>query len=49
MIVGVIIGEYVPTVQEAFDTARFDGVSIRASKLYLLLNLLNNPKIQQSS
>ncbi|KAJ7848592.1 sodium bile acid symporter family-domain-containing protein [Mycena olivaceomarginata] len=28
MIVGVIIGEYVPTVQEAFDTARFDGVSI---------------------
>ncbi|KAJ6502725.1 sodium bile acid symporter family-domain-containing protein [Mycena vitilis] len=28
MIVGVLIGEYVPTVQEAFNTARFDGVSI---------------------
>ncbi|KAJ6608308.1 sodium bile acid symporter family-domain-containing protein [Mycena sp. CBHHK59/15] len=28
MIVGVLIGEYVPTVQDAFNTARFDGVSI---------------------
>ncbi|KAF7350344.1 Arsenite resistance protein ArsB [Mycena venus] len=28
MIVGVLIGEYVPNVQEAFDLARFDGVSI---------------------
>ncbi|KAF8192812.1 sodium bile acid symporter family-domain-containing protein [Mycena galopus ATCC 62051] len=28
MIVGVLIGEYVPTVQEAFDMASFDGVSI---------------------
>ncbi|KAJ6493012.1 sodium bile acid symporter family-domain-containing protein [Mycena sanguinolenta] len=28
MIVGVVIGEYVPTVQQAFDLARFDGVSI---------------------
>ncbi|KAJ7243152.1 sodium bile acid symporter family-domain-containing protein [Mycena haematopus] len=28
MIIGVVIGEYVPTVQEAFDLARFDGVSI---------------------
>lgn len=30
MIVGVLIGEYVPTVQAAFDTARFEGVSSRA-------------------
>ncbi|KAJ7274923.1 sodium bile acid symporter family-domain-containing protein [Mycena rebaudengoi] len=29
MVVGVLIGEYVSTVQAAFDTARFDGVSIR--------------------
>ncbi|KAJ6608316.1 sodium bile acid symporter family-domain-containing protein [Mycena sp. CBHHK59/15] len=28
MIVGVLIGEYVPTVQDAFNTARFDGVSV---------------------
>ncbi|KAJ7727727.1 sodium bile acid symporter family-domain-containing protein [Mycena metata] len=28
MIVGVLIGEYVPSVQDAFNTARFDGVSI---------------------
>ncbi|KAJ7083806.1 sodium bile acid symporter family-domain-containing protein [Mycena epipterygia] len=28
MIVGVLIGEYVPTVQAAFDTAQFNGVSI---------------------
>ncbi|KAF7350128.1 Arsenite resistance protein ArsB [Mycena venus] len=28
MVVGVIIGEYVSTVQDAFNTARFDGVSI---------------------
>ncbi|KAJ6550280.1 sodium bile acid symporter family-domain-containing protein [Mycena capillaripes] len=28
MIVGVLIGVYVPTVQTAFNTARFDGVSI---------------------
>ncbi|KAJ7487824.1 sodium bile acid symporter family-domain-containing protein [Mycena latifolia] len=28
MIIGVLIGEYVPTVQDAFNTARFDGVSI---------------------
>ncbi|KAJ6590684.1 sodium bile acid symporter family-domain-containing protein [Mycena vulgaris] len=28
MIVGVLIGNYVPGVQDAFDTARFDGVSI---------------------
>ncbi|KAJ7466440.1 sodium bile acid symporter family-domain-containing protein [Mycena latifolia] len=28
MIVGVLIGEYVPPVQPAFDTARFHGVSI---------------------
>ena len=29
MILGVIIGEFAPHVQEAFDTARFDGVSVR--------------------
>ncbi|KAF8895598.1 sodium bile acid symporter family-domain-containing protein [Infundibulicybe gibba] len=28
MIVGVVIGEFVPTVQAAFDTARFDSVSV---------------------
>ncbi|KIM91942.1 hypothetical protein PILCRDRAFT_57518 [Piloderma croceum F 1598] len=28
MILGVIIGEFAPHVQEAFDTARFDGVSV---------------------
>ncbi|KAJ7470248.1 sodium bile acid symporter family-domain-containing protein [Mycena galericulata] len=28
MIVGVLIGEYVPTVQSAFNTAQFHGVSI---------------------
>ena len=31
MIVGVIIGEFVPNVQRAFDTARFQGVSVRTS------------------
>jgi ACR3 family arsenite transporter len=29
MILGVIIGEFAPHVQEAFDTARFDSVSVR--------------------
>lgn len=29
MIIGVIIGEFVPNVQEAFDTVRFDSVSVR--------------------
>lgn len=29
MIVGVIIGEFVPNVQPAFDTARFASVSVR--------------------
>ncbi|KAJ7737910.1 sodium bile acid symporter family-domain-containing protein [Mycena maculata] len=28
MVVGVLIGEYVPSVQGAFNSARFDGVSI---------------------
>ncbi|GLB37286.1 putative arsenical-resistance protein ACR3 [Lyophyllum shimeji] len=28
MIVGVVIGEFVPNVQEAFDTVRFDSVSV---------------------
>ncbi|KAJ7755288.1 sodium bile acid symporter family-domain-containing protein [Mycena maculata] len=28
MVVGVLIGEYVPGVQDAFDTAQFNGVSI---------------------
>ncbi|KAJ7152647.1 sodium bile acid symporter family-domain-containing protein [Mycena crocata] len=28
MIVGVLIGEYVPSVQDAFNTARFDNVSV---------------------
>jgi ACR3 family arsenite transporter len=31
MIVGVIIGEFVPGVQAAFDTVRFDSVSVRKS------------------
>lgn len=29
MIVGVIIGEFVPNVQHAFDTVRFKSVSVR--------------------
>jgi ACR3 family arsenite transporter len=29
MIVGVIIGEFVPGVQKAFDVVRFDKVSVR--------------------
>ena len=29
MIVGVIIGEFVPNVQATFDTVRFDSVSVR--------------------
>lgn len=29
MIIGVIIGEFVPNVQAAFDTVRFDSVSAR--------------------
>jgi len=28
MVVGVVVGEFVPNVQKAFDTARFDSVSI---------------------
>jgi hypothetical protein len=31
MIVGVVIGEFAPNVQEAFDTVRFDSVSVRKS------------------
>jgi hypothetical protein len=31
MVVGVIIGEFAPNVQRAFDTARFDSVSARES------------------
>ncbi len=29
MIVGVVIGEFCPNVQQAFDTVRFDSVSVR--------------------
>jgi hypothetical protein len=29
MVVGVVIGEFVPNVQKAFDTARFNSVSVR--------------------
>ncbi|KAG6835560.1 hypothetical protein H0H93_016995 [Arthromyces matolae] len=29
MIVGVVIGEFVPGVQAAFDTVRFNSVSVR--------------------
>jgi len=29
MILGVIIEEFAPHVREAFDTARFDSVSVR--------------------
>jgi len=29
MIIGVIIGEFVPRVREALDTAKFESVSIR--------------------
>ena len=33
MIVGVVIGEFVPTVQKAFNTATFNGVSLRQLSL----------------
>lgn len=36
MIVGVVIGEFVPNVQEAFDTVRFDTVSVRKSHVPFL-------------
>jgi ACR3 family arsenite transporter len=29
MVVGVLIGEFVPGVQSAFDTVQFDSVSVR--------------------
>ena len=29
MILGVVIGEFAPHVQQSFDTARFDSVSVR--------------------
>ena len=29
MIIGVVIGEFVPNVQNAFNTVRFDSVSVR--------------------
>ena len=35
MIIGVVIGEYAHHVQKAFNTARFDTVSIRESFLAL--------------
>lgn len=33
MVIGVIIGVYSSDVQEAFDTVRFESVSIREFKL----------------
>ena len=30
MIIGVIIGEFAPHIRDAFDTVRFDSVSVRA-------------------
>jgi hypothetical protein len=29
MVVGVVIGKFAPNVQRAFDTVRFDSVSVR--------------------
>jgi len=29
MVVGVVIGEFVPSVQQAFDTVKFYNVSVR--------------------
>ena len=37
MIVGVIIGEFVPNVQHAFDTVRFKSVSVREFTCEVLL------------
>ncbi|KAG1740527.1 uncharacterized protein EDB91DRAFT_1053214 [Suillus paluster] len=36
MIVGVFIGEFVPGVQQAFDTVRFYSVSVRKRKYCVL-------------
>jgi ACR3 family arsenite efflux pump ArsB len=37
MIIGVIIGEFAPGIRKAFDTARFDTVSIRLSSVFAML------------
>ena len=37
MIVGVIIGEFAPSIQQAFDTVRFHDVSVREFKIQFLL------------
>lgn len=45
MIIGVVIGEFVPNVQEAFDTVKLKGVSVRESSPPLCQNVssLNFP------
>jgi len=48
MIVGVIIGEFVPNVQRAFDTARFDSVSAREQSSFFTSQTMLNPSCQQS-
>lgn len=39
MVVGVIIGEFVPNVQTAFDTVRFQSVSVRKSTHQVLCRM----------
>jgi ACR3 family arsenite transporter len=34
MVVGVVIGEFVPGVQPAFDTVQFYGVSVREQSIH---------------
>lgn len=38
MIIGVVIGEFVPGVQAAFDTVRFSSVSVRKLKFATVHN-----------
>ncbi|KAJ7096657.1 sodium bile acid symporter family-domain-containing protein [Mycena belliarum] len=48
MIAGVLIGVYVPTVQDAFNTARFDGVSVPTHlQMWPVLTKVQYEKIPQ--
>jgi ACR3 family arsenite efflux pump ArsB len=40
MVIGVILGEFAPSVREALDAAKFDSVSLRKLFSFLLVLLL---------
>ncbi len=40
MVIGVVLGEFAPSVREALDGAKFDGVSLRKLFSFLLVLLL---------